>query len=87
MKYPQIAASLTVCALSFGLVASTAAQSNNPGKPTWWAKYQFLAANGPDTCTGDASLVARRGTPRAVIFQRHGDGRRLDERRLLHRHA
>jgi hypothetical protein len=57
VNHPQIAASLTVCALSFGLVASATAQSNDPGKPTWWAKYQYLAANGPDTCTGDTSLI------------------------------
>ena len=58
MNYPSIPAGLTACALSIGLVASAAAQSNGPDKPTWWAKYQYLAANGPDTCTGLSSLVA-----------------------------
>ena len=33
-----------------------AAQTNRPDKPTWWNKYQYLAANGPDTCTGANGL-------------------------------
>src|SRR5262245_56433270 len=28
------------------------AQTNSPDKPTWWAKYLYLAANGPDNCSG-----------------------------------
>jgi hypothetical protein len=32
------------------------AQTNGPDKPTWWNKYQYLAANGPDTCTGQPAL-------------------------------
>jgi hypothetical protein len=32
------------------------AQTNSSDKPTWWAKYQFLAANGPDSCTGQAAI-------------------------------
>src|SRR5438876_3116391 len=32
--------------------APALAQSNSPDKPTWWTKYEYLAANGPDTCTG-----------------------------------
>jgi len=33
------------------------AQTNRADKPTWWAKYQFLAANGPDNCTGQAAIT------------------------------
>ena len=33
-----------------------AAQTNRPDKPTWWNKYEYLAANGPDTCTGASGL-------------------------------
>ncbi|HEX4568114.1 MAG TPA: sialidase family protein [Vicinamibacterales bacterium] len=33
------------------------AQTNSADKPTWWAKYQFLAANGPDNCTGQAAIA------------------------------
>ena len=33
------------------------AQTNNPNKPTWWAKYQYLAANGADTCAGRPGFV------------------------------
>src|SRR5437870_4304577 len=33
-----------------------AAQTNRPDKPTWWNKYEYLAANGPDTCTGANGL-------------------------------
>jgi hypothetical protein len=36
--------------------APVAAQTNSPDKPTWWAKYQFLAANGPDNCTGQTGI-------------------------------
>src|SRR5438876_7436961 len=42
-------------ATTLPLILSTApalAQSNSPDKPTWWTKYEYLAANGPDTCTG-----------------------------------
>jgi hypothetical protein len=41
------------------LSTSTAfAQPNAPGKPTWWAKYQYLAANGSDTSTGQTGVQA-----------------------------
>jgi hypothetical protein len=33
------------------------AQTDRADKPTWWAKYQFLAANGPDNCTGQAAIT------------------------------
>jgi len=36
--------------------AAAYAQTNSSDKPTWWAKYQYLAANGADTCTGQPSL-------------------------------
>src|SRR5215470_9261194 len=45
--------------LLFGAFASSAAaQTNKPDKPTWWNKYQYLLANGPDTCTGANGLQA-----------------------------
>ena len=31
-------------------------QTNSSDKPSWWAKYQYLAAHGPDTCTGQAAV-------------------------------
>jgi hypothetical protein len=39
---------------SFGVPAI--GQTNNPSKPTWWAKYEYLAANGADTCTGQSAV-------------------------------
>jgi len=33
------------------------AQTDSADKPTWWAKYQYLAANGPSTCTGQAGIT------------------------------
>jgi hypothetical protein len=46
-------------ALILVLAATPAfAQTNSPDKPTWWAKYQYLAANGPDTCTGQTGIKA-----------------------------
>src|SRR2546427_11638831 len=36
--------------------APASAQSNNPDKPTWWNKYEYLAAHGPDACTGQNGL-------------------------------
>jgi hypothetical protein len=50
----------TAVAACLALCAPVAAQSNSSDKPTWWAKYQYLAANGPDTCTGQGSLVVGR---------------------------
>ena len=32
------------------------AQTNRADRPTWWDKYQYLAANGPDACTGQRSI-------------------------------
>jgi hypothetical protein len=42
--------------LMLALAAPVAAQTNSPDKPTWWSKYQHLAAGGPDTCTGSAGI-------------------------------
>jgi hypothetical protein len=36
--------------------ASAFGQTNTSDKPTWWAKYQYLAANGPDTCSGQPAF-------------------------------
>jgi len=44
-------------AVALMLAASpVAAQTDSSDKPTWWAKYQYLAANGPDTCTGQPAI-------------------------------
>src|SRR5207244_7958442 len=36
--------------------APARAQTNNPNTPTWWSKYEYLAANGADTCSGQPSF-------------------------------
>lgn len=46
------------CALSVAFAAPAPAQTNNPNHPTWWAKYQYLAAHGADTCIGQPGLQA-----------------------------
>jgi hypothetical protein len=47
-RFPlTIAAGLLICS-----AAPALAQTSSPDKPTWWEKYQYLAAHGPDTCTG-----------------------------------
>jgi hypothetical protein len=35
---------------------NAAAQTNSPDKPTWWNKYQYLATNGPDNCSGRSAV-------------------------------
>ncbi|MCU1384466.1 MAG: hypothetical protein JWL71_3163 [Acidobacteria bacterium] len=42
--------------LCLALATTALAQTNNPTKPTWWDKYQYLAAHGAETCTGDAGF-------------------------------
>jgi hypothetical protein len=42
--------------LALAVAAPVRAQTNNPNRPTWWDKYQYLAANGADTCTGLPAL-------------------------------
>src|SRR5579859_2689269 len=53
---------VSTCAVLAGAAmfaaAPAAAQTNSSDKPTWWAKYQFLAAHGPDTCTGQPGVKA-----------------------------
>jgi hypothetical protein len=39
------------------LCVPVSAQSNSSDKPTWWAKYLYLSAHGPETCTSQGSLV------------------------------
>ena len=58
-----------------GSVASAAAQTDTADKPTWWNKYQYLAANGSDTCTGGPSIkvgvnvdVSRECGPQSETF-------------------
>jgi hypothetical protein len=42
--------------LVISIAATASAQTNSPNKPTWWEKYQHLAANGPDTCRAGSSV-------------------------------
>jgi hypothetical protein len=51
----RLVVSATAILVAFG--ASAFAQTNSSDKPTWWAKYQYLAANGPDTCTGHPAVT------------------------------
>jgi len=52
---------LHLIAIAAALVASSArpaaAQTSNSNRPTWWAKYQYLVANGADTCTGHPAVT------------------------------
>jgi hypothetical protein len=50
---PAVIAAASLCV---AFAAPAPAQTNDPGKPTWWEKYQYLAANGADTCTGGQGL-------------------------------
>ncbi len=52
----RLNAVVAVSALCFALAGPALAQTNNPNKPTWWDKYQYLAANGADTCSGNPGL-------------------------------
>ncbi len=47
---------IVTTALALAWSALAFAQTNAPDRPTWWAKYQYLAANGPDTCSGQAGV-------------------------------
>ncbi|HKF41937.1 MAG TPA: sialidase family protein [Thermoanaerobaculia bacterium] len=48
-----------LASLTLGLAAAVSAQSNNPDKPTWWDKYQYLAKFGSDPAPGaTTSLTA-----------------------------
>src|SRR5262249_16719254 len=49
-------AAALACILSLAVGDTASGQANAADKPTWWSKYQFLVANGPDTCTGQPSL-------------------------------
>src|SRR5438067_1347026 len=42
--------------LTIFITLPASAQTNSPDKPTWWNKYEYLAANGPDACTGQNGL-------------------------------
>jgi hypothetical protein len=52
----RLTAVVAASALCVTFAAPALAQTNNPNKPTWWDKYQYLAANGADTCTGQPGL-------------------------------
>ena len=46
-------------ALTLVAPASAGSTTNSPDQPTWWAKYQYLAKNGPMACTAaNVSLQA-----------------------------
>jgi hypothetical protein len=47
---------LVATVLCLPLATTALAQSNDPKRPTWWDKYQYLAANGAETCTGDVGF-------------------------------
>jgi hypothetical protein len=50
---PRFAAAATLLLSIFCIFfsAPALAQSNSPDKPTWWNKYQYLAAHGPQSET------------------------------------
>jgi hypothetical protein len=50
---------LSFLAVTTALVAC--AQTNNSSKPAWWAKYQYLLANGPVSGSGPSASVAAGG--------------------------
>jgi hypothetical protein len=58
MSYRLVPAVSACVLLAFG--ASASGQTNTSDKPTWWAKYEYLAANGPDTCTGQPTFSVGR---------------------------
>jgi len=43
--------------LVFAFNSTAISQTNTSDQPTWWAKYQYLVANGPDTCTGQPGFA------------------------------
>jgi len=53
-RLSQLAIAVALSA-SFGVPAI--AQTDNPNRPTWWAKYEYLAANGADACTGQTAIT------------------------------
>lgn len=46
-----------IAGLILGVTVPISAQSNNPDKPTWWDKYQYLARFGSDPATGSTTSV------------------------------
>jgi hypothetical protein len=52
----RLTAVVAASVLCVVFAAPALAQTNNPNKPTWWDKYQYLAANGADTCAGQPGL-------------------------------
>src|SRR5579859_4762035 len=54
MRYVSACAALVGTSILAAIPA--VAQTNSSDKPTWWAKYQSLAANGPDNCTGQPAI-------------------------------
>ena len=43
---------VAACALSAAAAAPALAQTDSADKPTWWSKYEYLLANGADSCAG-----------------------------------
>ncbi|HXT33901.1 MAG TPA: hypothetical protein VN716_31580, partial [Vicinamibacterales bacterium] len=52
----RLHSTIVVGALVCAAAGPAFAQTNSSDKPTWWAKYQYLAAHGPDTCTGQGAV-------------------------------
>ena len=55
---PFVASLALAVIICLGAGGPASGQANTTDKPTWWSKYTYLIANGPDTCTGQASLKA-----------------------------
>ena len=47
-----------IAGLILGFTVPISAQSNNPDKPTWWDKYQYLAKFGSDPAPGSTTSLA-----------------------------
>ena len=52
----ESAAALAASVALLALAGAANAQTNSPDKPTWWEKYRYLAAHGPDTCAGQPAF-------------------------------
>ena len=49
---------IAIAGLILGVAVPISAQSNNPDKPTWWDKYQYLASFGSDPAPGRTTSLA-----------------------------
>jgi hypothetical protein len=53
---PSFRSAAVAAMFCLAITAPASTATNSSDKPTWWAKYQYLVANGPDACTGQPSL-------------------------------